>query len=663
MIVLMKSGGRREPNQPSAPVLVDLDLELVPAKTLPIDFDLNRKHFNQLVIPFLEHHCTRCHGHQSPKGDLSLKFADEVAALAASEIWPKVVRVVDAGQMPPPGRPRPDAIELKGFRDWVNKAASLAGADGVPLRRLNRAEYNNTVRDLLGTALEPADDFPADDSGEGFDNLAQVLSISPTHIETYLRAADSLIENVRAQPSLWRKLTTPPVSDFIPYKLRGAPPERNVAVKGVRFDANDEQARARAKEIDRAYYAIQAFADRAYRRPITHEEMYRLMQFVDQALASGEGVDAGLARAFKAILVSPHFLFRIEHGDPSIGGERKLTGFELASRLSYFLWSTMPDEELFGLAATGEIAKPAVLNGQVRRMLEDIRAKALAENFAGQWLQIRALAEVTRDPSLFPEFNDDLRHDMREETSQFFEHMVRTDLSVLDLLLADYTFLNERLAHHYGIEGVSGSEFRQVSLAHTNRAGLLTHASILTVTAGATQTSPVKRGRWILDNVLGSPVLSPPPGADTLANATEGKLTRRQRFDLHRNRSECKSCHARMDPLGYGLEQFGPTGAWRERDDDGLIDPKGVLPDGIGYRGAKELRAMLASRRSEFVHCLTQKLLIYGLGRPLNAADQPFVEAIVEHAARRDYRFSSLVIALVRSVPFQKPMQQIPENP
>ena len=662
-MVSRKSGGRGEPIQPSASVFVDPDLELVQAKSLPIQSDLDPKQFSQLAIPFLKHHCTRCHGVHSPKGELSLEFSDEAAALAASEVWPKIVHVLDSGQMPPPDRPRPDAIELKGFREWVNGTVNQVAADGVPLRRLNRVEYNNTVSDLLGTTLRPADDFPADDSGEGFDNLAQVLSVSPTHIETYLSAADALIESARAQIPLWRKLTTPPVSDFIPYALRGAPPGRNVAVKGLRFDAEDEQARARAKEIDRAYYALQAFADRAYRRPISHEEMYRLMQFVDQALTSGEGVDAGLARALKALLVSPHFLFRMEQGGLTKDAERSVTGFGLASRLSYFLWSTMPDEELFKLAATGELAKPSILNAQVRRMLKDARTKAFAENFAGQWLQIRALADATRDAHLFPEFNDELRHDMREETSRFFDHIVRTDQSVLDLLLADYTFLNERLARHYGIESVEGSEFRQVSLAHTNRAGLLTHASILTVTAGATQTSPVKRGRWILDNILGSPVMSPPPGADTLTNAVEGKLTRRQRFDLHRSRSECKSCHARMDPLGYGLEQFGPTGAWRERDADGPIDPKGVLPDGSAFQGAKELRAMLANRPSEFVHCLTQKLLIYGLGRPLAAADQPSVDAIVQHAAQREYRFSSLVIALVRSVPFQEPIQQVTENP
>lgn len=619
--------------------------------------------FQQQALPLLEHHCVRCHGGASPKGNLSLVFADEAAARAVPAAWTKVLQVLDSGQMPPPERPRPPDLELRSFRAWALQFASTVRSGGVPLRRLNRAEYNNTVHDLLDTTLSPADDFPADDSGEGFDNLAQVLSISPTHIEIYLSAADSLIENARTKPEIWRRLSTPPVQDFMPFVLRGAPPERADAVKGAQAGADDADTRARAKEIDRAYYALQAFADRAYRRPITHREMFRLMSFVDQALSSEEAVDVGLARAFKAVLVSPHFLFRLELGRPENAKGNGWELFELAARLSYFLWSTMPDEELFRLAAKGELANPAVLNAQIRRMLKDPRSHALAANFAGQWLQIRALAEVTRDLALFPEFNDDLRRAMLQETEEFFEHVVRTDQSALDLLLGDYTFVNEKLARHYGLAGVTGDSFRQVSLAGTQRAGLLTHASILTVTAGATRTSPTRRGRWILDNVLGAPPMSPPPGVDTLAKNVDGKLTTRQRFELHRSRSECAACHARMDALGYGLEEFGSTGGWRQRDEDGPVDATGVLPDGATFHGAKELRAELAKHPAEFVRCLTQKLMIYALGRPLTPADQDALDAIAQHAARQNYRFSSLLIAVVRSRPFRELRPQLAENP
>lgn len=623
----------------------------------------NPGNFQQQALPLLEHHCVRCHGRASPKGNVSLVFADETAAKAVPAVWTMVLQVIDSGQMPPPERPRPPEFELQPFRDWVRAVVAAAGSTGRPLRRLNRAEYNNTVHDLLGTTLRPADDFPADDSGEGFDNLAQVLSISPTHIEIYLSAADSLIENARTQPEMWRRLSTPPVQDFIPFVLRGAPPEKAEAVKGVQAGPQDADAVARAKEIDRAYYALQAFADRAYRRPITHQEMYRLMSFVDQALSSGEVVDVGLARAFKAVLVCPHFLFRMELGRPEKAKGNGWEDFELAARLSYFLWSTMPDEELFRVAANRELAHPAVLNAQIRRMLKDSRSHALAVNFAGQWLQIRALAEVTRDPALFPEFNDDLRSAMLQETEEFFEHVVRTDQSALDLLLGDFTFVNEKLARHYGITGVVGSEFCRVSLAGTARAGLLTHASILTVTAGATRTSPTKRGRWILDNVLGTPPMSPPPGVDTLAKKVEGKMTTRQRFELHRSRADCAACHARMDALGYGLEEFGSTGGWRQRDEDGLVDATGVLPDGVTFHGAKELRAELAKHPAEFVRCLTQKLLIYALGRPLTPADQGALDAIVQLAARQNYRFSSLVIALIRSRPFRELSPPLAGNP
>lgn len=619
--------------------------------------------FQQQAVPFLEHHCVRCHGLVAPKGRITLTFADEAAALAAPALWIKVVQALDSGQMPPPDRPRPDEIEMRSFRTWVLPVVSAAGSRGLPLRRLNRAEYNNTVRDLLGTPLTPADDFPADDTGEGFDNLAQVLSISPTHLESYLSAADTLVESVRADAELWRKLATPPLQDFIPFVSRGVPPERADAVKGLLNVADDPESQARAREIDRSYYALQAFADRSYRRPITHQEMFRLMQFVDQALAAGEGADTGLARAFKAVLVSPHFLFRMELGRPEGSRNNGWTEFELASRLSYFLWSTMPDEELFRLAAKGELSIPAVLNAQIRRMLRDKRSRALAVNFAGQWLQIRSLAETARDPARFPEFDDGLRHAMLHETEELFDHVVRTDRSALDLLLADYTFVNEKLARHYGLTGEMGGEFRQVSLAGTPRAGLLTHASVLTVTAGATRTSPTRRGRWILDNVLGAPPMSPPPGVDTLAKNVEGKLTTRQRFELHRSRADCAVCHARMDALGYGLEQFGPTGGWREHDDDGPVDATGVLPGGVAFHGAQQLRAELARHPDQFVRCLTQKLMIFALGRPVTGADGPALDAIVQHAARQDYRFSSLMIALVRSRPFREFTVPPGENP
>jgi hypothetical protein len=632
--------------------LLDPDLTLASGEIRHVKTSPGQGGFRQ-VNSFLKSRCVRCHGLVSPKAKISLEFESEAKAQTDGALWTRILDAVDSGRMPPAGGAPPHEDELRNLREWATSRMKPTSTNGVSLRRLNRAEFNNTVRDLLGTSLQPANDFPADDSGEGFDNLAQVLSISPTHIEKYLQAANVLIEQARADAQVWQQLSTPPVQDFIPFALRGKPPERAEAVKGFAVRVDDAAIQRQGLEIDRAYYALQAFADRAFRRPITHVEMYRFMQFVEQAISANEPVDVGLARAFKAILVSPHFLFHcgLEPGETvkAVG----LQDFELASRLSYFLWSSMPDEPLFRLAAKGELSKPAILNAQVRRMLGDSRSRALADNFAGQWLQIRALAETTRDPDRFPEFGDELRHDMLEETRLFFAHFVRTDRSVLDLLRADDTFLNERLARHYGVDGIVGKEFRQVALSGTERAGLLTHASILTVTANPTRTSPTKRGRWILDNILGSPTSTPPAGADSLAAVSSGNLTNRQRFELHRARTECAGCHSRLDPLGFGFEHFGPTGAWRTSDDDGPVAAVGKLPDGTEFDGVRQLRQELTKRPDDFVRCLTRKLMIYAIGRPLTPADRPTVDAIVQHAATRQYRFSSLVIALVRSQLFR----------
>ncbi len=539
------------------------------------------------AAPFLARHCAGCHAQGRPKGKIALAFPDEAAATADLAVWAKVDAAVRSGRMPPSGCSRPDPSELEAFTAWLDWALSGGAGSGaknpgrVTLRRLNRAEYNNTVRDLVGVQFRPADDFPADDSGDGFDTLGDVLSVSPTLIEKYLAAAETVVEAVAADPLLWQRLSRPPVEDYIPFVLRGVPPQRDPAVKGLRLEAIDDQATAKAMEIDRAYYALQAFADRAYRRPITHEEMYRLMRFVEAASAEGEGVDAGLKLAYKAVLISPYFLFKMEP-DPQPAGpesDRRLTDFEVATRLSYSLWSSMPDDDLFRLAASGKLRDPRTLAAQVRRMLRDPKSRALAEHFAGQWLQTRALIEVTRDRASFPGFDEDLRQAMREETELFFDHVLRTDQSILDLLTAEYTFVNERLARHYGLLGVTGREFRCVSLAGTGRAGVLTHASVLTVTSGPTQTSPVKRGKWVLENVLGTPPPPPPPGADNLKDPGDAATTLRQRLDLHRSKAECATCHARMDPLGYGLENFDALGAWRDRDGSVPVDASGTLPD------------------------------------------------------------------------------------
>jgi hypothetical protein len=609
------------------------------------------------VGPFIARYCIECHSGERPKSGLTLDYPDEIAATADRLAWAKASDAVRSGRMPPPGRQQPKAAESEAYLTWADRTAVGPPNPGrVTVRRLNRSEYNNTIQDLLGVTLKPADDFPADDTGDGFDTNADVLSISPILIEKYLAAAETVVEAAAKNPIVWQQLTSKPAEDFIPFVLRGTPPQRTDAVKGQRFELTDDAAIASAAEIERTYYAMQAFADRAFRRPVSHVEMSRLMRFVETALANGDGAEAGFKLAVTAILVSPHFLFRVEL-DPPAGSDsdHRLSDFELATRLSYFMWSSMPDEELFRLAASRKLVDARTLAGQVRRMLHDPKSRVLAENFAGQWLQTRALAEATRDPTRFPGFDDDLRRAMQQETELFIDHVVREDRSVLDLLTGEYTFVNDRLARHYGIAGIEGSHFRRVSLSGTGRAGLLTHASVLTVTSGPTRTSPVRRGKWVLENVLGTPPPPPPPGVDGLKDVGTGKpRTLREQLNLHRSRVECASCHARMDPIGFGLENFDAVGGWRDREGDMVVDASGTLPNGQTFRGPNELLTILAEKPTDFTRCFTQKLLNYALGRSLRPADRSSVDRIVRHAARNNYKLSSLVIALVRSDPFLK---------
>jgi hypothetical protein len=383
---------------------------------------------------------------------------------------------------------------------------------------------------------------------------------------------------------------------------------------------------------------------------------------VDLAEQSGESFERGIQLAVEAILCSPQFLFRVELDPrPRRRGEvlpptRAVNEYELASRLSYFLWSSMPDDELAQLAASGKLRDGDTLGRQVRRMLRDPKARALVENFGDQWLQLRLLGTINPDTKQFPAFDDALRRAMLEETRLFFESLVRDDRSVLDFLDAKDTFVNERLARHYGIPGVRGEEFRRVTLPDDRRGGLLGQASILTVTSNPTRTSPVKRGKWILEQILGTPPPPPPPDVPELKEDKDVVLsgTLRQRMEQHRANPSCATCHGRMDPLGFGLENFDAVGAWREKDGPFPVDASGTLPSGQTFQGPKALKAILQERREDFARCLAEKLLTYALGRGLDYYDKCAVDRMVAALARDDYRFSTLVLEIVQSDPFQK---------
>jgi hypothetical protein len=587
--------------------------------------------FAKDVAPLVKRYCGRCHGPTKPRGGVVLTaFTDEASVLKKRSVWEQVGDNLRSGDMPPPGRPRPSGSELNTLNAWLDAVVYQTDCNGglkdpgrVTMRRLNRAEYNNTIRDLIGVDFQPANDFPQDDVGYGFDNIGDVLSLPPLLMEKYLAAAEKIVEKALASPEARKRI-------FI------------VATQ------NEESARQ----------ILQRFASRAYRRPVAPGEVDRLMQLVEMAEKNGDGFETGISLALQAVLVSPRFLFRIEFDrrpdDPR--AIHAVNEYEVVTRLSYFLWSSMPDEELFELARKKTLREPSVLEAQVRRMLKDSRSRALVDNFAGQWLQLRNLRDFKPDPDLFPQFDEKLRAAMLKETELFFANVFKEDRGILDFIDADYTFVNERLARHYGLSGVKGEEFRRVSLTGTPRGGILTQAAVLSVTSNPTRTSPVKRGKWILDNILGTPPPPPPPGVEELKDDKEAVLSGslRQRMEKHRANPNCATCHERMDPLGFGFENFDAIGAWRTKEGKHAIDPSGTLPGGQSFKGPVELRAILKNRHEAFARCLTEKLLTYALGRGVERYDRCTIDEIAKTASKDNYKFSRLVIEIVKSDPFQK---------
>jgi uncharacterized protein DUF1592/uncharacterized protein DUF1588/uncharacterized protein DUF1587/uncharacterized protein DUF1585/uncharacterized protein DUF1595 len=637
---------------------------------------------------------------------------------------------------------------------YLLAAAKTADPGRVTARRLNRAEYNYSIHDLLGIDFQPADDFPQDDSGYGFDNIGDVLSLSPVLMEHYMNAAEKAAHlalfgprpmratmmgryrgAVRPQPleatplmnadatglskptALHARHRFPIAAEyaFVPTvggnqtpgiemkfglwidgqkaatldAVTGKRAELRAGVSSgehtisVSYIAPTRAGRINQLEIDGPYGVVSApseeslrriyvcghydghhgpacerrilsaLARRAFRRPVTKQEADRFAGFVALAQSKGDSFEEGLAVAMEAILVSPNFLFRIEN-HPKAKSAQSLTPLEIASRLSYFLWSSIPDEELLHAAETGSLRKPAVLEAQVRRMLKDEKSSRLAENFADQWLEIRRLESVKPDAARFPEFDDLLRYSMRRETELFFAGVMRNDRSILDFLDGKYSYLNQRLAAFYGIAGVEGPEFRQVDLSGQPRAGVLTQASVLTVSSYANRTSPVLRGKWVLENLLNTPPPPPPPDVPNLDEAALGKdRSMRQQLEMHRTNPVCAACHNMMDPLGFGLENFNAVGQWRDSDGAFPIDSSGTLPGGRKFQGPIQLEAILRAKPDSFARCLTEKMMTYALGRGLTEDDKLAVQHIVSRVAAGGYRFSTLVLEIVNSPEFQ----------
>jgi hypothetical protein len=747
-------------------------------------------------IDVVGEYCLVCHGGTKPAAGLPLAVptAQSVAGDAAK--WELVVRKLRAGTMPPAGMPRPSKDELAGFIATIEKQLDAAQpkAARYPAKRLNRAEYQASVRDLLGVEMDVASMLPADDANLGFDNAASALLFSPTLAEAYLGASRKIsrvavgMPDIAPSVSIYRakadlgqdrhleglplgtrgglitrhtfpldaeyrfrtklvvntsakvrgldfphdvvllldgkelhratvggpedeqaasknatesevaitkrlearlKVTAGPHevgvafadrsgaledgllepfsrSSFDTQEQRGVPIIDSLQIGGPFAATGPGSTPSRAKiftctpklqseEVACAKKILSGLARKAYRRPVTEADLEVLLGQYQAGRNEAGATDvfsAGIANGVRFLLVSPDFLVR--------GSTSKQSDVALASRLSYFLWSSLPDDTLLAVAEQGRLRAPGELQKQVRRMLADPKARALTANFAGQWLYLRNLDGLNRDLETFPNFDDNLRQGFRKETELFFESIVAEDRSVLDLINADYTFVNERLAKHYGIPNVAGSRFRRVALASPERQGLLGQGSVLSVTSYATRTSPVLRGKWLLENLLGTPVPPPPPGVPALEENRLGAKPRsvRERLEEHRRNPACSVCHNLMDPLGFALENFDATGAWRTRTEAGqTVDSAGKLVDGTEVNGPAQLRTVLMSQGDTIASTITEKLMTYALGRGVAPADMPALRAIVRQAAKDNYRFSSLILGIVESAPFRGEVQ------
>ena len=585
--------------------------------------------FHQDLLPQLQKHCWDCHNARKAKGGVRLDgFTNLASIYRQPKLWETAVRQVEERLMPPESRKVQPSQEERlalseGLRDLLdNPAPGVIRLDPGPkiAHRLSRTEYNHTVRDLLGVVLRPADDFPADGGGGGgFDNNASTLFVPLLLLEKYLMAAEEVLA-AAAPEALFRH----PVTWY-------------------------------RSETAAATGDLRDLARRAWRRPVSAPEMARLLEFYQQTRRRGADSRTATLAAAKAVLVSPNFLFRIEK-DPPGQTPAAIDDHALASRLSYFLWASMPDATLFALADAGRLSQPKVLEAQVMRMLADPKARALSEQFVGQWLGIRTLGSVAApDPQKFPEFTPALREAMMTEPTEFFAGLVRENRSLLELLDSDYAWVNADLARHYGIPGVNGSTFIRVSLSDRRRGGVTGMAAVLTQTSYPQRTSPVLRGKWLLEEVFGTPPPPPPPLVATLSSNDEKSegLTFRQRLEKHRKDPNCAACHARLDPLGFALENFDPIGRWRTQVSGESVDASGELPGGVVIVGPEALKQVLLERKQLFLRHLTEKMLAYALGRGVEYYDIPAVKRITEAVASDGHRAPKLILEIVRSEPFR----------
>jgi cytochrome c551/c552 len=732
----------------------------------------------------LDQYCAGCHNENLKTAGVSVQSLDPANVGQAPDTWEKVLRKVTTGQMPPARLPRPPASAALAFTKWLeldldNSAAAHPNPGAPTIHRLNRAEYSNSIRDLLALDIKPGSKLPADDTGYGFDNIGDVLSLSPILIERYISVGRMVSRlaigdinrkpevNEFEAPRLGKGARTERIGDDLPFDSAGGisvqypfpvdavyvfkikmpgggaaepkvfeqripvkagtrtvavtfladnaapevvagfgppnapaegavgrmasralPAKMDLRLDGARlklFDVpsprfasvsiagpyeiagpGDSASRERifvcrpssAKEEEPcAHKILSTLARRAYRRPVAEADLKPLLAFYQAGRREGS-FDSGIEMALEAMLVSPNFLFRVER-DPqgaAPGSVYHLNDYELASRLSFFLWSSIPDDQLLQLADQGKLKDPGVLSAQVSRMLDDLRSSSFVSNFAGQWLFLRTLSQIKPDQDVFPKFDGTLKQAFQRETEMFFDAVLRENRPVTDLLSADFTYLNQRLAEHYGIPDIYGSQFRRVALTDASRGGLLGQGSILTVTSYPNRTSVVQRGKWVLENLLGAPPPPPPPDVPALeAHAKNGELlTMRQQMEQHRANATCASCHSRMDPIGFALENYDGVGAFRTKDGGNVIDASGKMPDGHVFQGPAGLKELLlTTHRDEFISTFTEKLMTYALGRGIEYYDQPAIRAIIRDAAKQNTSIPAIIDAIIKSPQFQ----------
>lgn len=593
----------------------------------PVAFDMPME-----VRAVLESRCLDCHDSEEPQAGVNLSTAntrDDIYLQA--RVWNKAVRVVRAHEMPPQSAEAPSDEERQTLIAWIDGAlryvdpARPPDPGHVTVRRLNRIEYENTIRDLLGMELAASRDLPADPAGNGFDNQGDTLFIPPVLLEKYLDATKRILDQALAPGAARDRLLPVAASDTV-------------------------------SAADAARENLRQFLPRAFRRPATDAEISARVALVEQALARGETFTAAMQAALTATLLSPHFLFRIEQDQAPEGSQAayRITDHELATRLSYFLWSTMPDGELTQLADAGQLSAPETLRAQVKRMLADPKSAALAENFTAQWFGYRDLRSHEMDLRRFGSFNN-LRDAMYHESRAFFDTLFRDNGRVLDILDCDYAYVNAPLASHYGLPAVEGGEMRKVALADRRRGGVLCMGSTLTVTSYPTRTSPILRGKWVLETILGTTPPPPPPnvGAVNKSDEVNDGMTLRQRLEKHRADASCASCHAKMDPLGFGLDNFDGIGAWREQDNGLPIDASATMPDGTELTGVVGLKDALLARQDLFLRQLVEKTLTYALGRAVDNYDEPTIRDALARLTASEYHSHELILAVVESYPFR----------